>query len=92
MTMNDNRKAAVHTFIVYKLSRAGIPQASLAREFGVSPAMINYVITGRKQSPELQQKIARRMGFEDWASLEKAAGYFQEVVRATGALRGVANA
>lgn len=77
------KASVIHTYIVYTLSQARLSQAALAKVCNCSPAMINYVITGRKQSPKIQHSIARFLGFSGWDQLTAAAYQFQSVVQAS---------
>lgn len=71
---------ALHTYLVYEIGLHGLSQAEIARRCGISRAMVNMVITGRKNSAMAQHKIATLLGLGSWGELVVAAELFQTLV------------
>lgn len=69
---------AQYTYILYRLSRMGISQASLAAKLGVTPACINMVIQGKRGSSALKDKLAKELGLNSWVALRNAVNDFEE--------------
>lgn len=68
---------AQYTFIVYRLGKMGVSQASLAARLGITPAYINMVIQGKRSSADVQEKLAKEIGFSSWSAMRNAVSDFE---------------
>lgn len=71
--MKSRIKIVQYTFITYRLGRAGLSQAVVARIIGCTPEMLNQVIKGTKVSGNIQSKLAFILGYPSWQKLLDAA-------------------
>ena len=72
--------SVLHTYVVFQLGRRHVSQAAIAARAGVSPAMVNYVLMGKRKSGRVQNEIASVLGFRSWEELNAEACRFQRVI------------
>ena len=68
---------AQYTFILYRLGKMGVSQASVAARLGVTPAYINMVIQGKRDGQDIKDRLAKELGFASWASMRCAVEDFE---------------
>ena len=73
--------SALHTYIVFQLGQRHISQAAIAACAGVTPAMVNYVLMGKRRSDRVQEVLLRVLGFSSWTELMRAAYRFQTTIQ-----------
>ncbi len=72
---------AQYTFILYRLGKMGVSQASVAIRLGVTPAYINMVIQGKRDGSDIKDKLAKELGYASWASMRCAVEDFEAKLR-----------
>ena len=68
----------LHTYIVFMLGQKHISQASIATAVGMTPAMVNYVIMGKRRCKEIEAVILKIMDCPSWEHLKSDAHRFQK--------------
>lgn len=75
----ERPRTYVHTYAMVLMGEQGKSQTSLAAAAGVSLAMVNAVLLGKRTSAAVQQVIAEELGFMDWAHLEDTSFQFSNL-------------
>jgi len=73
-------KPYIHTYCVLKISQKKLSQTALAALCGCSISVINQIITGKRTSARVQEKIAKNLDHSSWQELVASAYEFSKYI------------
>ena len=73
-------KPYIHTYCVMKISQKKLSQTALAAFCGCTVPAINQILTGKKSSDRLQEKIAKNLDHSSWQELVASAYEFSKYI------------
>lgn len=81
--------SALHTYIMLELSKRGLSQTLVAKMCGCSVQFINLIITGRRTSTEIQNRLAINvLGHRNWNHLVWCALKLQDTLYKNFTMKG----
>ena len=74
----------LYTYLLFRLGQEGISQVAIAKASHRTPAMVNYVIRGKRRCEAVEAVLLRILGASSWTELQVRAGEFQEYIAKSG--------
>lgn len=67
----------LYTYLVFMLGQKGVSQRRIAEASGKTPAMVNYVIRGKRRCRAVESVLMGLLGVNSWYEVLHSAHRFQ---------------